>query len=43
MKERINWDYMVSKDYTDEKVIGEFQKVVIAPANEHFVKAFNSK
>ena len=21
MKDRINWDYMISKDYTDEKVI----------------------
>lgn len=33
MKNRINWDYMISKDYTDEKVILEFQKTVIIPAN----------
>jgi hypothetical protein len=26
MKKRINWDYMVSKEYTDERVISEFQE-----------------
>ena len=40
MKKRINWDYMVSKDYTDEKVIAEFQQQVIQPANQKFAKLF---
>jgi len=41
MKRRINWDYMVSKEYTDEKVISEFQQEIIVPANEKFSKLFD--
>ncbi len=31
---------MISKDYTDERVILEFQKTVIIPANEKFSTIF---
>lgn len=41
MKKRINWDYMVSKQYTDEKVIAEFQKEIIIPANQKFSRLFS--
>lgn len=41
MKKRINWDYMVSKEYTDERVISEFQQEIIMPTNEKFSKLFN--
>lgn len=33
MKKRINWNYMIDKEYTDEKVILEFQNEIIIPAN----------
>jgi hypothetical protein len=41
MKKRINWDYMVSKDYMDELVIKEFDEEVIQPANKFFSKLFD--
>lgn len=41
MKNRINWDYMITQDYTDEKVITQFQRTVITPVNEKFAKLFN--
>lgn len=41
IKNRINWDYMITKDYTDEKVISQFQRTVITPVNEKFAKLFN--
>jgi hypothetical protein len=36
MKKKINWDYMVSKDYTDEIVIKAFGEEIIQPANNTF-------
>jgi hypothetical protein len=41
MRKKINWDYMTSNEYSDEKVITDFQQEIIVPANKFFAKLFN--